>query len=54
MPDYEVVLSVKLKAASVDAARAQGEKLAKGLSEKLGPAECQCVWRIRAEEVRKK
>jgi hypothetical protein len=54
MPDYEVVLSVKLKAANAEAARMQGEKLAQGLSAKLGPAECQCVWRIRAEEVRKK
>lgn len=53
MPSYEVILSVKMKAASAEAARQQGDKLAKGLSEKLGPTELQCVWKIRDEEIKR-
>jgi hypothetical protein len=49
---YEIVLSIQLQAPSAEAAMAKGEQLAEGLSKKLGPAELQCVWRIRDEEVR--
>lgn len=51
---YEVVLSIQLPAPSTEAALATGKQLAEGLSKKLGPTECQCVWRVRDDEVRKK
>ena len=53
MKPFEVILSVKLRAEDVESAKQQADKLAAGLSSKLGPSVCQCVWSIREDEFRK-
>lgn len=54
MRPFEIILSVKVRADDVTAARAIAVKLAKGFSDKGMPSEWQGVHAIREEEMKVK
>lgn len=49
---FEITLSVKVDLATVEEAEALAQKLAAGLSEKVGPSEYHSVWRVSAAEMK--
>lgn len=53
MQPYEITLAIKLRAENADAALEKGRQLAKAIGSKTGYAECQCVQKIREDEMPK-